>query len=475
MQTVAVVGGGISGLVAAYRLVNSGQNLNVVVLEASDHLGGLVRTERLGGFTIDGGPDSFLSMKPRGIGLARELGLEDRLQWTSEVNRGSFLYRKGSLHSLPEGLTGLIPTKLAPMAKTELVSPLGKARMALDFILPPRKGDEDESLRAFISRRLGSEVFDNLIEPLMAGIYSGDGSQLSLAATFPQLRAAEKEHGGLIKGVLAGRKQQTMRAIGHQTRQGFVSFRTGMHELPDALKAAIESHGGIVKTHHRVACIARIDDGQFVVAQDGEVQDSSNVFDKVILAAPVHVQADLLRHLDVEAACMMAEIPVASSAAILLGYRESAEASAPGNYGYLVPRVERRAVKAITWLSSKWEGRAPEGHFLVRAFVGRAGQQEVLQHSDDELVELVRQELREVSGISGEPVVQRVYRLNEMMPQYTLGHLERVARIEAAVKRVPGLEIAGNMLHGVGIPDCIAAGEAAADNLLTRSMQAVDR
>ncbi|HEV2072980.1 MAG TPA: protoporphyrinogen oxidase [Thermomicrobiales bacterium] len=468
MQTVAVVGGGISGLAAAYRLVTSGQDVRVLVLEASDHLGGIVRTEHVDGFTIDGGPDSFLLMKPRGIGLARELGLEDRLQWTNEANRGSFLYRKGALHPLPEGLTGLIPTKLAPMVKTPLVSPRGKARMALDFVLPSRKGDGDESLRAFISRRLGPEVFDNLIEPLMAGIYSGDGSQLSLAATFPQLRAAEKEHGGLIKGVLAGRKQQTMRAVGHQTRQGFVSFRTGMHELPDALKTAIETHGGVIKTRRRVTRIDQMDDGRFVVAQDGENRAWSDLFDKVILAAPVCVQAGLLQYLDAEAAHAMAEIPVASSAAVLLGYRETGEVIAPRDYGYLVPRVEQRPIKAITWLSSKWEDRAPEGHFLVRAFIGRVGQQEVLQHSDDELVGLVRQELREVSAISGDPVVQRVYRLNEAMPQYTVGHLERVARLEAALERVPGLEIAGNMLRGVGIPDIIAAGESAADRLLGR-------
>jgi oxygen-dependent protoporphyrinogen oxidase len=468
MQTVAVVGGGISGLAAAYRLLTSRESVEVVVLEASDQVGGILRTEHVDGFTIDGGPDSFLSMKPRGIGLARELGLEDRLQWTNEANRGSFLYRRGALHPLPEGLTGLIPTKLAPMAKTPLVSPLGKARMALDFVLPPKKGYEDESLRAFIGRRLGNEVFDNLIEPLMAGIYSGDGSQLSLAATFPQLRTAEKEHGGLIKGVLAGRREQTMRAIGQQTRQGFVSFRSGMHELTHALQAAIEARGGTILTGHQVERIDRTEDGRFVVAQDGAGQSRTHFFDKVIVAAPVHVQADLLRHVCGEAADAMADIPVASSAAILLGYRETPEAVAPRNYGYLVPRVEGRPVKAVTWLSSKWEGRAPEGHFLVRAFIGRAGQQEVLAHSDEELVQMVREELDEVSGISGEPVVQRVWRLNEVMPQYIVGHLDRVARIEAAVAKVPGLEIAGNMLRGVGIPDCIAAGEAASDRLFAR-------
>lgn len=466
MQTVAVVGGGVSGLAAAYRLVTSDRGIKVVVLEASDRVGGVVRTESIDGFTIDGGPDSFLSMKPRGMGLVRELGLEGRLQWTNEANRGSFVYSRGALHPLPEGLTGLIPTKLAPMARTSLVSPRGKARMALDFLLPPKKGDDDESLRAFIGRRIGFEVFDNLIEPLMAGIYSGDGSQLSLAATFPQLRAAEKEHGGLLQGVLAGRKQQTIRAIGQQVKQGFVSFPSGMHELPDALKAGIESHGGIVRTCHRVLRIDRTDEGAFIIEQQGEGQTSSRFVNKVILATPAPVQVKLLQSISREASQAMAEIPVASSAAVLLGYRETPDATAPRNYGYLVPRVEQRPVKAISWLSSKWHGRAPEGHFLVRAFLGRAGQQEVLEQSDEELVEIVQHELREVSGIRGDPVLQRVYRLNGVMPQFTIGHLERVARVETAIASVAGLEIAGNMLYGVGIPDCIAVGERATDRLL---------
>jgi oxygen-dependent protoporphyrinogen oxidase len=369
---------------------------------------------------------------------------------------------------MPEGLTGLIPTQLGPMAKTTLVSPLGKLRMALDFVIPAKKGDEDETLESFVTRRLGRDVYRHLIEPLMAGIYSGSGAELSLAATFPQLRAAEKEHGGLVKGVLAQRKVAKARPIGHQTKQGFLSFRTGIHELTDALRNAIESNGGVLHTNRRVMRIDRIDDGRFVVAQDGDGQAYSQVFDAVILAAPAHVQADLLQHLDADASAAMAEIPQVSTALILLGYKESATAKAPGNHGYLVPRAERRKVKAVTWMSSKWEGRAPAGHFLVRGFVGRSGEQEILEKTDDELVQVLRDELRETSGIEGEPVLRRVFRPTLASPQYTLGHLDRVAVIEGAMDRVPGLGIAGNMLRGVGIPDVIAAGETAADRVLVR-------
>jgi oxygen-dependent protoporphyrinogen oxidase len=465
-RTIAVVGGGISGLAAAYRLVTSGQDVKVFVLEASDRVGGVLRTEIDGEWVIEGGPESFLSMKPRGIGLARELGLEDRFQWTNEATKGSYLLRDGVLHRMPEGLTGLIPTRLGPMAKTKLVSPAGKLRMALDYVIPAKKGDGDETLKSFIGRRLGLDVYEHLIEPLMAGIYSGSGAELSLAATFPQLREAERDHGGLIKGVLAQRKAAKARPIGHQSKQGFLSFKTGIHELTDALRDAIESRGGIIQVRRRVEKVERSADGRFVVTQVSEGQTYPQAFDGVILAAPAHVQAELLRGLDAEGAAAMAAIPQVSSALILLGYKESERAKAPGNHGYLVPRAERRQVKALTWMSSKWANRAPEGHFLVRGFFGRSGEQEILQKSDAELVEVLRDELREISGIEGEPVLSRVFRCTLASPQYTLGHLERVARIEAAIERVPGLAIAGNMLRGVGIPDVIAAGEHAAERIL---------
>lgn len=465
-KTVAVVGGGISGLAAAYRLLTSGHDLKPFVLEASDRLGGVLRTEIDGEWVIEGGPESFLSVKPRGIGLARELGLEDRFQWTRDDTRGSYLLRDGVLHRMPEGLTGLIPTQVAPMAKTKLVTLPGKLRMALDFVIPPKKDDADETLESFVTRRLGRDVYLHLIEPLMAGIYSGSGAELSLAATFPQLRAAEREHGGLVKGVLAQRRAAKARPIGHQSQQGFLSFRTGIHELTDALHASIESRGGVVQLRRNVVDIRRGQDDRFIVNAESEGQVYQHAYDAVVLAAPAHAQANLLRHLDADAADAMSRIPQVSTALILLGYRESATATSPASHGYLVPRAERRKVKAVTWMSSKWAGRAPEGHFLVRGFVGRSGEQDVLERSDDELVEILRDELREISGIEGDPVLRRVFRPTLASPQYTLGHLDRVERIEAAMDRVPGLGIAGNMLRGVGIPDVIAAGETAADRLL---------
>ena len=459
---IAVVGGGISGLAAAWALSQE-PDVRVTVYEASNRVGGVLHTEVTDGWVIEHGPESFLAMKPRGIGLATELGLEPRFQTTNPANRGSLIMKNGQLHPMPEGLTGLIPSKFGPIAKTKLVSPLGKLRMALDYVIPAKKDDADESLGSFIRRRLGDDIFEHLIEPLMAGIYSGNGDELSLAATFPQLRAAEREHGGLIKGVLAQKKTQKARPIGHQTPMGFLSFRNGIQEIVDALQEAITSNSGEIRLNTPVSSLTREPDNRFTLG----LSAGAELVDGVILAAPVHVQAQLLTEIAPAAASAMTAIPQVSSAVVMLGYQETATNTPPKSYGYLSPRTEKRPVKAVTWMSQKWEGRAPEGHFLVRGFLGRAGDQQVLNASDHELIQMVRDEIAQTGNISGEPVLTRVVRMNGASPQYTLGHLDRVARIEKDVARIPGLEIAGNMLRGVGIPDAIAAGERASATIIS--------
>jgi oxygen-dependent protoporphyrinogen oxidase len=305
-------------------------------------------------------------------------------------------------------------------------------------------------------------VYEHLIEPLMAGIYSGNGDELSLQATFPQLRAAEREHGGLIKGVLAQKKAQQARPIGHQAPIGFLSFRNGIGELVRALEQHIQAAGGEIHLNTPVTSLAQSTGDQWALTTPGGAID----VDGVILAAPVHVQADLLAGIVPDAAVAMRGIPQVSSAVVMLGYEETASNKVPASYGYLSPRAEKRPVKAITWMSSKWEARAPDGHFLVRGFLGRAGDEQVLNATDDELVRMVRDEIADTASVHGEPVLVRVVRLNAASPQYTLGHLDRVARIEQAIAGIPGLAIAGNMLRGVGIPDAIAAGESASARVL---------
>ena len=332
-----------------------------------------------------------------------------------------------------------------------------------DYVRRPSRRTTDESLASFMTRRLGGEVYSNLIEPLMAGIYAGDGSVLSLKATFPQLQQAEREHGGLIKGVLAQRaKAQPARANG--TRPGFITFETGLHELVDALAEDIRQRGGEIRVGVAVSLLERTasgyrvtldrDDGPEVIRADG-----------IIVATQAWAAAPLLDNLDHRASVALDHIPHVSSAIVSMGFDDPSVADRLKGFGYVVPRTENREVMAMTWLSSKWAGRAPEGKALIRAFVGRAGQQELLLCPDDKLIEIVRQELESVLGITATPEFSKVFRWDGGMPQYTMGHLDRVATLESITADLPGLAIAGNMLRGVGMPDCIASGERAADKV----------
>ncbi|MGI8406422.1 MAG: protoporphyrinogen oxidase [Thermomicrobiales bacterium] len=472
-QRIAVIGGGISGLAAAHRLITRDPGCSVVLFEASSRLGGKIRTEYTDGFLVEGGPDAFIANKPRGVGLSEELGLADRFITPNQRNRGSFALRRGRLYPLPEGLTGLIPTKLRPMMESKLISPVGKARMGLDFVLPARRDDADESLGAFLNRRLGNEAVRNLIEPLMAGIYAGDASQLSLEATFPQLRKAEREHGGLIRGVIAARRsaeRQQNLAASQASRTGFLSFQHGMSTLIDALAIRLREAGAEIRVESSVRSIRKREDGVhgYSVEIEQSGQRSHVDVDQIVLATPAWGASPLMTPLDADAGAALGEIPHVSTSLVALAFsaNELPNPDTLYGFGYLVPRTEQREIMAMTWLSSKWEGRVPDGQVLVRAFAGRAGQEHVFAKDDASLVDAVVNELREVLGIHATPTLERVYRWERGMPQYTLGHLARMRRIEAGVQRLQGFALAGNMFRGVGIPDCIASGEAAADRLL---------
>ncbi|MGC4105708.1 MAG: protoporphyrinogen oxidase [Thermomicrobiales bacterium] len=472
-HTIAVVGGGVSGLAAAWRIVQRDPATRVIVFEASDRLGGKLHSVQADGFLMEAGPDAFLSAKPRGIGLARELGLDSQFQSPDPATRGSFVLRRGTLHPLPEGLTGLIPTRLKPMAQTSLISPLGKARMAMDFVIPARSDDADESLHAFLSRRLGREPFENLIEPLMAGIYAGDAKQLSLEATFPQLRKAEREHGGVIKGVIAARRQADAAKVANPNAvpapPPFTSFTAGTETLIRALDTRLRAVGVEMRLSAPVTAVhpAVLRDGRprwRVIVGGGA---SEAVVDGVIFASPAWATAPILSTLDADAGAALGAIPHVSTALIMLGFPLSQvpDPKRLHGHGYVVPRTEGRTIMAMSWLSSKWRNRAPEGMALLRGFAGRAGQEAVFARSDDELILAMRNEVRDVLGFTVDPSLAQVFRYPNAMPQYTLGHLDRVRRVEDGIARLPGIEIAGNALRGVGIPDAILAGEKAADAL----------
>jgi len=477
---VVIVGGGIAGLAAAYRLNRAAPGIAVTLIESGSRLGGKIVTERMGGFVVEGGPDSFLSYKPRGIGLCRELGLADRLQGTNEQAHRSFVMRGGNLYELPEGLTGLIPSRFGPMLRTGLISPLGKLRMGLDYFLPPRSQDGDEALATFVTRRLGREVYERLVEPLLGGIYAGDGEQLSLMATFPQLRRAELEHGGLIKGVLAAMRSPTQRhpdfgqtvdSSGSNSSptkgSAFVTLRAGLGEMVETLEA--RSGGVEVWLGTRVVRVCKgsketpPDGGYTLTLESGERLHAA----ALLLATPAYVTADLVADLDPGMADTLRNIPYSSTATVSVAYPLADIPRRLGGYGYIVPRAEGRAVLACTWTSSKFPHRAPEGFALIRAFIGRTGQEGVLDWTGENLLGLVRSELRDILGISAPPIFHRIFRWPRSMPQYTLGHLDRLAVIEERLAAHSGLFVAGSAYRGIGIPDCIQSGEVAAERILS--------
>ena len=450
-----MLGGGIAGLAAANRLLNVAPGTRVTLVEAETRLGGKIVTERVDGFVIEGGPDSFLATKPRGIGLCEEVGIGERLQGVSPQRRRAFVLSKGRLHDLPEGLTGLVPTRMAPLARSSLLSLSGKARIAFDYVLPARREEGDESLGGFIRRRLGREAWERLVEPLMAGIYAADGDQLSLAATFPQLRNAERQHGGLIKGVLAARRL----ALSPVPGSAFLTPTGGLGELVTALDNRLRDAGVVIRTGTAATAVMPSDPGFDVRFADGDAIQA----DAIIVATPAYVAAGLLANLDATLVVDLDAIPHASTAIVTLAYRREEIPRPLDGHGYVIPRVEGGPILACTWSSRKWAGRSPDGWELIRVFIGRSGRDEVLASNDEWLVALATQEAAARLGVSAPAALMRVHRWPRGMPQFLLGHSKRVARIESALRDHPGLYIAGNAYHGVGLPDCIASGERAAD------------
>jgi oxygen-dependent protoporphyrinogen oxidase len=462
-----VIGGGIAGLASAYYLQrNAGQQglpLEITLIEREARWGGKILTERKDGFVIEGGPDTFLATKPWGIALCRELGLEERLHGTNPQQKNTYVLHQGRLQPLPDGLAMMVPTHFGSMARTPLLSLPAKARMGLDYLLPPRQDAMDESLGAFVSRRLGRSAYENLIEPLMSGIYAGDGDQLSLRATFPYLREMESQHGGLIRGALSLR-QKTSKNGNHRngSRSAFLTPRTGLAEIVESLVAALKAQGVHLCNGVGVRSIQRSGEAYQVELVNGELLSAQGV----ILASPAYNSAEIMEEVSPGLADELRGIPYVSTATVSLAYPAEKLFHPLNGYGYVIPRREGRRALACTWTSTKFPHRAPEGHSLVRVFIGRAGQEEQIDWNESSLLEIARQELELTLGIHAEPEYAHTFIWERAMPQYVLGHLERLGRIEAALDRLPGLALAGNGYRGIGIPDCIHSGEVAAEAIL---------
>jgi oxygen-dependent protoporphyrinogen oxidase len=453
---VAVVGGGIAGLAALHRLTQlvpgAARDELPLLVESERNVGGKIRTEHVGGFVIEAAPDSFLSRKERGIGLCRELGLEDELVGRRPEHAQTFVRRGDDLHPLPEGLTGMVPTNLAALERGSLLSPQAVARFREEPAVPVRTGDEDESVASFVSRRFGRDAYESLVEPLMTGIYGGDGEQMSLRAVFPQLRELEVAHGSVLRGLAHA-------APVSGSYPPFVSFASGMDALVRALSNRLEGRIQSAVGDAAVGLRRRRRGGYELELASG----SRIELDVVVLAVPAHVAAPLLEDVDGELAGLHREIPYASSVVVSLAFSRADVVPLDG-YGYLVPRVEGADVLACTWSSQKWERRAPDDAHLVRVYAGRFGGRDLSSEDDATLVALAREELRHIDVVA-EPTLVRVHRWPLAMPQYVLGHAERVARIEERLAEHSGLAVAGAAYRGGGIPDCIASGEAAAESV----------
>jgi len=441
---VAIVGGGIAGLSAAYDLQARG--LSVRVLEASARVGGVIATERFDGWVIDGGPDSLLVQKPAAVTLCRELGIADRLLSTL-TPRTAFVLRDGRLHAIAEGSFLGFPITFGALARSRLFSLAGKARMAGEVIVPRRTVDEDESIGAFVSRRFGREAVDYLADPLLAGIHAGDVDRLSIRALFPRLVDAERRSGSVIRALRALHVRPSPQGA-------FVSLPGGTGELVDSLSNALKPD--TVVTNARVTNLRRGLD-YAIDSTAGNVQARC-----VLLAVPAYVTGTLTRPIDPALADLCDAIPYASTATVAFGYRRDQVAHPLRGTGFVVPRTEGLALLAGTWVSSKWPGRAPEGHVLLRGFLGGGRDPRRLDASDAELIDTARRELSDLLGISGSPLFSRVYRWTRQSPQYEVGHLHRVVSIDRRLNALPGLFVTGSGFKAVGIPDCISDGRATA-------------
>lgn len=458
---VAVVGGGIAGLAAAHRLVElageQGRRVEVQLFEAGSRLGGTIATERTDGFVIENGPDSFLSEKPAALRLCERLGATDRLIGTRPDFGRTYVVHGGKLHQLPDGFLLLAPTRFWPLVATPLFSWRGKLRMALDLVLPRGKGEPDESLAAFVTRRLGREALERVAQPLVGGIYTADPERLSLAATMPRFLGMERERRSIIWAMWL----QQRAARGGRPSSGarwslFVSFDDGMETLVALIARRLPE--GAVRLHTPVSTLERTGESGWRV--NGET------FDAVVLASPAHASARLLAGTDRELRGELAAIPYASSATVTLAVRRDEVPHPLDGFGFVVPAAEKRGLIACTFSSLKYAGRAPGDVLLLRSFVGGALAPDLYARDDADLLAGVRAELRELLGLTAAPILARIARHANAMPQYHVGHLDRMRRIENRLAALPGLHLAGSAYSGVGIPDCIRGGEHAAERIL---------
>jgi oxygen-dependent protoporphyrinogen oxidase len=461
VKHVVVIGGGIAGLAGAHRLTElareQGKPLQVTVLERSGRLGGPIQTAHENGFVIECGADSFISEKPWARELARRLGLEGELIPTGESRRTMVVCR-GKLVDVPAGFNLLAPVDLIPILKSPILSLRGKLRLVLEPMLPRRVANDDESIAAFVTRRMGREVLERLAQPLAAGIYTGDPAVLSIEATLPRFAELECHYGSVIRGLKAVQKKIAARSASGARWSLFLSFRDGMQTLVDTLARALGKNLRLNCAVESLTPCAPQTKWR-VGLRDAIALEA----DAIICAARAGDAAALIEPLDGELAGSLRRIAYSSAAVVNLAYKESDFPAKPRCFGFVVPATEGRKIIAGSFSSLKFAGRAPDGSILMRVFMGGALQQEMMALGDDQMVATARDEIASLLGVNAAPILTRVARWPDSMPQYGLGHLDRICEIERRSAALPGLTLAGAAYRGVGIPDCVHSGERAAE------------
>jgi oxygen-dependent protoporphyrinogen oxidase len=461
MKRIAIIGGGIAGLSAAYYLEKArraGANLQWVLFEKSDRLGGVIQTERRDGFVIEAGPDSFLSIKPDASRLCQELGLGDQLISSNDVSRKTYILVKGSLVPIPHGLEFMVPTRVWPMATTPLFSFPTKLRMAAELFSSARKDSGDESVGDFVRRHFGQEMVDRVAEPLLAGVYGGNAERLSIRAVLPRFAEMERQHGSLVRATL---KAKALARPGAKPQPLFTSLKNGMQQMVEALTAALPP-ASIRLRQANLALRPVNDDWQIDSA------GTSEKFQEVLLAAPAPAAAGLLRQFHPGLIEGLTRIEYTSTAAVALAYDQ---AELPAGHGFLVPRSENRKIMACTFVHKKFSYRAPDNKKLLRCFFSSSRMPDLLTHSDETLQQIARKELKDILGLTAEPAFARTFRWNRAMAQYETGHLDRVAEMEKIIAVMPGFHIIGNSFHGIGVPDCIKSARLAVEQITSGASQ----
>ena len=457
MKRIAIIGGGISGLAAAYefeQLRRSGIDIEYVLYESSPRLGGVLRTEQVDGCLVEAGPDSFVSEKPWAADLARLVGLGDQLIGSNDPDRKTYILTRGRLVEMPDGLMFMVPTKILPTGMSPLFSLKTKLRMTQELFHPPRAVDRDESVAEFVERHYGSEMVDRLADPLLSGVYGGEAASLSVRAVLPRFAEMEKTHGSLGRAMLAARKKAPSgpRKVAPPL---FTSLKGGMQHLAETVVSHLTADR--LQTNAPVQAIQR-EAGSWVVSAGLQ----SDQFDGVIVALPGPAAAGVLRMVSPELSSEMAAIQYSSSITVGLGYDRQVRESLPPGFGFLVPRSEGKRLLAATFVHNKFPHRAPDDRALLRCFFAGANAENVWPLADDQIIGIVRNELQQILGVRADPLFSRVYKWKSAMAQYGVGHLDRLDRIERLRQQLPGIALAGNAYRGIGVPDCVRSGRDAA-------------